>query len=225
MTNRFLPIVVLFVTSLSFVSYQTKDDIPMRGGERDTNGNIIMINRENLPISSDTSFIDFISMEDMCSDMKSRSSFGNRSIDEDILSDSWRYYENALLIDGGYAMIGGQVYKTVVIGDQRWFLEDYKDAGLAKTSTNLWERTVFGAQPSVFTTDTALYFYYDATLRANGIASTMDFNAPSELHPTTAWKLPNRYDLTHLWCMLGYNNSKMSDLFYEDQHKGGIIAE
>lgn len=227
MKNLFPLFTAVVASCICFAACQKDEVSPLSAGE-ETNSveNVIMFSSEDLPVLSDTSFLsDFVPMSDVHSSAVGHFSSRNKSIDDDILSDKWRYFQNVPIIDGGYAMVGGNVYQTFIIGDQRWFLEDFKDPGLVASCNNEWERTVFGAAPSPFVSDTAYYFYFDATFLANGLTSTMDFNAPPALNPTTAWKLPNDYDLCHLWCMLDYEQSKVAEIFYEEEHKGVIVAK
>lgn len=226
MRNFPLLIAALLFLSLGFTACQNEEDYLSIGdvGSSPAN-NVIMFNYEGLPVLSDSSLFDFTPFDGSLLKDRTASISQNKSIKDDILSDKWRYYQNVPILDGGYAMVGSFVYNTFIIGDQRWFLQDFRDAGLVKSCPNTWEQTVFGEQPSDFVKDTAKYFYFDATFLANGLTSTIDFNAPSGLNPTTAWKLPNDYDMRHLWCMLDYSQAKMAEIFYGDEHKGILIAE
>lgn len=112
------------------------------------------------------------------------------------LKSSQSLYDSEF-IDGGMVMVGGQFMRTVIIGNQRWTIDDYK-MNITDPSLSIWENKIYGDAQQV---DTTLYYSYNLAMTLNGSPTMMSYNAPSGLVETSSWRIPTWSDENDLGYM------------------------
>ncbi|MFT3738562.1 MAG: hypothetical protein QM786_07370 [Breznakibacter sp.] len=104
---------------------------------------------------------------------------------------------SAQFTDGGMAMIAGQFFPTVIIGNQRWTIMDFKGT-ISDPSLSYWDKITYG---EITPLDTTRYYSYNAAMTLNGSPTLLNLYAPAGLTEVSNWRIPTWEDESDLYQM------------------------